>query len=214
MRQRVCLVLFVVSVVALGLTQRAAADEHYDHGTVHLYGGLGLGFGGKAKIDASGPFGFFATQSSDDLTTSIGGQVGVDVPVLHYLSLGGEARLLGFNTKTLDDRNVDRSKLLDLDFKPRLRLPLRQLELYFTVPVGLTVPFLANDFGDNLQSDAKVGWNLGVGGGVNWWLARGFALNAEPMFVIHKFRVDGDNGGNADITLKQFTLFLNAVLAL
>lgn len=221
MHHRVGLLLSAVILTLLAMSTTVRADDYrdyhdHDYRDVRLYGGLGLGFGGNAKLDASGPFGFFPGRGKDDQVTSIGGQFGVDVPVLRYLSLGGEARLIAWNTDTFDRNNVNRSKLLDLDFKPRLRFPLRNapLEFYFTVPVGLTVPFLADNFGDNANANSKVGWNIGVGGGVNWWLGRAFALNVEPVFVIHKFSVDGPGGTNADITLRQFTLFFNAVFAI
>ncbi|MDB4986731.1 MAG: hypothetical protein JWN04_1909 [Myxococcaceae bacterium] len=219
MRHRIGLLLFAVTLGSISISSRAAAEPYRDHddaGDVRLYGGLGLGFGGTADVNAHGALGVFSANGSDDLITSVGGQVGVDVPVLRYLSLGAEARLLSFNTKPLDDNNVDRSKLLDIDFKPRLRLPLRNapLEFYLTVPVGVTVPFLASQFTDTTKVDAKTGWNIGVGAGVNWWLARAFALNFEPMFLFHKFNFNGAAGTNGDITLRQFTMFINAVVAL
>ena len=146
---------------------------------------------------------------------TFGGQAGFDIPVLRYLSLGGEARIAAFNTEGLDDNDVDRSKLIDLDFKPRLTLPLKRspFELYFTVPVGLTIPLLADDFGDGDTVDAKVGWNLGVGAGINVWLTHRVALNLEPNYLMHWFDLDLPVGSGS-VKLQQFTLFLNAVFAL
>lgn len=217
MSKRVCLWICLVAL-SVAIESRASADVGDRDGyrdNVRLYGGLWLGFGGKAEADYRGPLGIRASDTNNDQVTTLGGQVGVDVPVLRFLSLGAEARLGAFNSRYLDDRGVDRSKLIDLDFKPRLTLPLRRtpLELYFTVPVGLTIPILADDFGDGNNVDAKVGWNLGIGAGLNVWLTRRFALNLEPNYLMHWFDLDLPVG-TGSVKLQQFTLFFNAVFAL
>jgi hypothetical protein len=218
MLHRVTLLICAAALTLLQTSSRAAADDWDDDDIddVRIYGGLGLGFGGTAEIDANGPFGLGEAGGEDDLVTSIGGQVGFDIPVMRYLSLGGEARLLTFNTDGFDDNDVDRSKLLDIDFKPRVRFPIHKtrLELYAALPVGITVPFLADDFGDDDNLDGKVGWNLGIGAGLNYWITRGFALNVEPMYVMHWFDLDGRAGSSADVALRQFTIFVNGVVAL
>jgi len=212
---------FTICAAALslfGFTAQASADvdDHYeDRDGFRLYGGLGLGFGGEAEIDYRGPLGLIDVGGSSDLVTSVGGQVGFDIPVIRYLSLGGEARFLSFNSEALDDNDVDRSKLIDIAFKPRLTFPLRRspVEFYFTVPVGITFPILADDFGDGDAIDGEVGWNLGVGAGVNFWLTRRIALNLEPSYLMHWFDLDLPTG-SGDLALKQFTLFANVVFAL
>lgn len=184
------------------LASRAAAHDYDREGgrvdATRLYGGLWLGFGGDAEWDGDAEF-------AGDLETTVGGQFGVDVVATRYFSLGGEARIGAVKWKV-----DDRSKLIDLDFKPRLRLPLRNapIEFYATVPVGLTVPRLARLGEDPV--DTRVGWNLGAGGGVNFFITEDFGLNVEPMWLMHKFKAD--HGG--EFTLKQFALFLNAVVAL
>jgi hypothetical protein len=185
-----------------GASSRAEARD-YDYDGVdptRLYGGLWLGFGGDAEFDGDRQF-------AGDLETTLGGQFGVDVVVARYFSLGGEARI-GASRWV---RTGDRTKLIDLAFKPRLRFPIRRtpLELYFAVPVGVTIPRLAD--GGPPGVDGKVGWNLGVGGGLNFWITESFGLNVEPMWLVHRFGTDGP--GNPDYTLKQFALFLNAAVA-
>lgn len=194
--------LFCAAVLSVfGAASHAAARPvDYDDrvGPVRLNGGLWLGFGGDAEFDGDDQF-------AGDLETTLGGQVGVDVVVLRHLSLGGEARIGA--SKWI--RTGDRTKLVDLNFKPRLRFPLGRtpLELYATVPVGITVPRLA----DGGPGDGRVGWNLGAGGGLNFWITDSFGLNAEPMWIMHRFKVDAD--GDPEYTLKQFSLFLNALIA-
>ncbi|HVZ32144.1 MAG TPA: hypothetical protein VG963_06955, partial [Polyangiaceae bacterium] len=161
-----------------------------------LYGGLWLGFAGAAD----GP-------PHSHLDTTLGGQFGIDSVLARHLSLGGEFRI----GASRFERTGDRSKLLDIDAKPRFRLPIGHspVELYAAVPIGLTIPRLA-DSAEGRQS-GKVGWNFGVGAGINVFLTESFALNAEPMWLWHKFHVSGP--GSDVYTLKQFSLFLNAVLA-
>jgi hypothetical protein len=200
-------VSFLFSVVAvltvLGAESRAEARPRYDDDAdpVRLNGGLWLGFGGDAEFDGDDQF-------AGDLETTLGGQFGVDVVILRHLSLGGEARIGA--SKWI--RTGDRTKLIDLNFKPRLRFPIGHtpLEFYFTVPVGITIPRLA-DGGGPPGVDGRAGWNLGVGGGLNVWITDNFGLNAEPMWLVHRFKVDTD--GDPTYTLKQFSLFLNAVIA-
>jgi hypothetical protein len=217
MHKRVCLLFCLVALTMLASASRASADVRDRDGyrdNVRLYGGLWLGFGGNADVDYAGPLGIRASAPNDDQVTTIGGQVGFDIPVLRFLSLGGEARMGAFNTKGLDDNGIDRSKLIDLDFKPRLTFPLRRspIELYFAVPVGLTIPILADDFGNGNAVDANVGWNLGIGAGINFWLTQRIALNLEPNYLMHWFDLDLPVGSG--VKLQQFTLFFNAVFAL
>jgi hypothetical protein len=143
-----------------------------------------------------------------DLGKTIGGQAGVDVRVGRWLSLGGEGRVGGFDIGNYDDRN----RLIDLDFKPRLYLPLHApVEIYLTVPVGLTIPRLSDR--DGRGSDENVGWNFGVGPGLNVFLTRSFGLNVEPIWMFHHFGTDGTDG-NDKVTVKQFAILLNGVFAL
>lgn len=180
---------------------------------LRLYGGVGIGFGGELEIDGAGPL-----DLKSDLTTSIGGQFGVDAVVLSLLALGGEVRIVGWNTEVADNAGADRSKLIDVDFKPRLRFPLvnDRLEVYGALPIGLTIPLLADDIGGDANEglDGTVGWNLGVGGGMTFFVTPRFGLNVEPMYVMRWFGVEGQGGGDADVTMKQFTLFANAVIAI
>jgi Outer membrane protein beta-barrel domain len=211
MSKRVCLFVCLVALSVLASASPAFAD----HGSVRLYGGLWLGFGGKAEVDYTGPLGIRASAPNDKQVTTVGGQVGVDVPVMRFLSLGAEARFGAFNSKYLHDNRVGRSKLIDLDFKPRLTFPLPRLplELYFTTPIGLTIPVLADDFGNGSTVDAKPGWNLGIGAGLNFWLTRRVALNVEPNYLMHWFDLDLPVGSGS-VKLQQFTLFFNVVVAL
>lgn len=191
MRRGVCFLLAVAALSVFGATSSVSADDDYDNDAIdatRLYGGVWLGFGGDAEIDGDDQF-------AGDLETTVGGQIGLDQVVSRYFSLGAEARFGRAAWKAFN------SKLIDLDFKPRLRLPLRRsIELYAAVPVGITIPRLDDDL-----PEGKTGWNIGAGAGINLFITDDFGLNAEPMWIMHDFD---------DFRIKQFSLFLNAVLAL
>jgi len=202
MRIRLNLRFTAVLLTLLGLSSVALADDfddRYDRDRTRIYGGLWLGFGGDIEVHG---------YDVGDLGKTIGGQGGVDVIVARYLSLGGELRVGGFDVGNYDDR----SRLIDLDFKPRLRFPLRRtpLELYGTIPIGLTIPRLADIDG---VGDENIGWNVGFGGGLNWFITHNFGLNVEPIYMLHFFGVDGTDG-NDDVTVKQFAILINAVFAI
>lgn len=193
MHRHVRVLIAVAALSLFGAASRAAADDYDDDriDPTRLYGGLWLGFGGDAEVDGDDNF-------AGDLETTVGGQIGLDRVMSRWFSLGAEARFGRVKWKQFDG-----SKLIDLDIKPRLRIPLSApIELYAAVPVGITIPRLRDV--DNAPDDS-VGWNVGAGAGINFFITDDFGLNAEPMWIMHDF---------GDYRLKQFSLFLNAVLAL
>lgn len=195
--------LCAVAIFVLGSASQASArdwDRDYDRDPTRIYGGVWLGFGGDIEVDGVGRVG--------DLGKTIGGQAGVDVLVSRWFSLGGEVRVGGFDVDGWDKR----SRLIDLDFKPRLYLPLNApVEIYAAVPVGLTIPRLADIEGG--PRDENIGWNIGVGPGINVFLTRSFGLNVEPMWLFHHFGLDGTDGNDA-VTVKQFAIMINGLFAL
>lgn len=192
MRKQICCLLSVAALLVLGGISPAAADVgDHDIGATRLHGGLWLGFGGDADVDGDNEF-------AGDLETTVGGQFGVDRLVSRYFSVGAEARIgrVGW-------QQFDNSKLIDLDFKPRLMLPVTEsFELYAAVPVGVTIPALSEVAN---APDGKTGWNIGAGAGATLFLTDHFGINAEPMWIMHDF---------GSYQLQQFSLFLNAVVAL
>jgi len=202
MRRYLGLVCVAATLTVFGVSAPAQADRYdddYDNDVdnVRIYGGLGLGFGGDLELDDS--------PGEADLGTSIGGQFGVDFLLARYFALGAETRISGFEYEGSNAR----SRFIDIVAKPRLRFPLnRRTEVYGTVPIGLTIPRIEDRPGADALGE-KLGWNVGIGGGLTWFLGNSFGLNVEPIYLIHKF--DSDSG---NATAKQFAVLLNAVLAL
>jgi hypothetical protein len=188
--------LFTGMLFALVQSGAAAQYNGPPSDATRVYGGLWLGFGGDAELDGDGAFG-------GSLRTTVGGQFGLDVIGPRFFTLGAEVRVGAAKWKM-----GERTKLLDFALKPRLRLAFDDvpLELYAAVPIGITVPRLANAYE---ESEGSVGWNLGAGGGVNLFFTEDFGVNVEPMWLMHTFKLDGD-----DLKLRQFAMFVNVVLAL
>ena len=207
---------FLLATLALALCTPAAVeaqDGRRAPGNVRLYGGPGFGFGGDLDVDVDGPLGG-NLQLGDDLVTTFGFQLGADFVVHRFIAVGFEYRFGAFNTEGGDDNNNDRSKMFDFAFKPRGRYAFDNLplEIYLTVPVGLTIPRLSSDVPGDL--DERVGWNLGAGGGATYFIGSRFGVNIEPIWLMHRFKVDGPLGVDGTYTTKQFNLLLNAVLAI
>jgi hypothetical protein len=175
-------------------------DDGFPHiSPTRIYGGLWLGFAGHTKLEDNNYRAYGAS--------TVGGQFGLDVVGFHdLLSLGAEVRFGAAKSNA-----GKRSQLLDVVLKPRLRLVPENspLEFYFTTPIGFTVPRLSDS---NAGSDGNVGWNFGVGGGANLFLGEGFGINVEPMWLTHRFKVNGTGGDT--LSIQEFALFLNAVLAI
>jgi hypothetical protein len=213
------LVAFGVLVTVQALPARSLAwDRHHRHsdhhdGPSHLRILTGPHFGIAGELEPDDGASIF---DEIDLATTYGAQLGVDAVVFRFFAIGGEARFAAFNLEAADERGVDRSFLLDFDVKPRLRFAIarERMEFYFSTPLGLTVPILADDIDAGGSIDGKPGFNLGVGGGFTFFITDRFGLNVEPMYVMRWFGVEGPGGIDADLQMRQFTLFTNVVLAL
>ena len=199
MSKTISRITLIAAVMGLCVRAAHAHDRNDHHDSRRLYGGAWLGFGGDAEADGDDEF-------AGSLDTTLGGQFGMDWVTHRFVSLGFEARIGAAKW----ERMKDRTKLVDLAFKPRFRfVTLGPLELYATTPIGLTVPRPA-DVAEH-EVDAKpLGWNFGAGAGANLFLGDSFALNAEPIWLYHHYKVDGPAN---DFALKQFSLMLNGVIA-
>jgi hypothetical protein len=193
------------------------------HG-VKLYAGGLIGVAGhqSGTLEVEG---FDETaELSDSLDPSYGFDLGATFLSVPYFDLGAEFRLGWIkpkdtaDTSTPDDVEVERSLLIDIDVKPRLRFDFAQGrgEFYIAVPIGLTIPSLPAGVTGN------VGWNLGTGAGVTYFVSDHFGLNLEAMVLFHSYSgsedaYDDQSGETYQVTaglfLWQPSLFLNLVLA-
>ncbi len=194
----------------------APAGSAGAQGNLRLYGGLRLGFGGETDVELKGVSGSF----HDDLLTTFGGQVGADYVVMDYFAIGGELRLASVTTEGADDADADRTMFIDAVVKPRGRYALADvpLELYGTLPLGVTFINLGDDVDDN--TSAGPGFTLGVGAGATYFFTDNLGINAEMAYLMYWFGTETDLPGpvarktEADTSFGQFSLFANLVYAL
>lgn len=198
---------------ALLLASASAAAQYpgysytYHQRDARLYGGLWLGFAGELDAGRGDRLGLVGSR---ELTTSLGGQAGLEFVLLRHVAFGGEVRVGRFNTRGGDAADVDRSWLIDIDFKPRFRVvpPRLPLDIYATLPIGMTIARFAKQLPDY---DEKLGWNIGAGAGLTVFVTHSIGLNVEPIWLMHRFKVETPSG-NVPVTLQQFSLLLNAVI--
>lgn len=168
-------------------------------GPLRFYGGFSVAVRGERKEKN--------VTDSRNLDPTVGLQGGVDYVVMDYFAIGGETRFLW----TKPDEQAGRDFLWDLVVKPRGRYELKNkpIEIYGTLPIGLTVPGL-----DGSAREGKVGFTVGMLGGVNWFFTENFGVNAEAGWIFHRF---GEKTPTHDTTYKmnQFLLLCpNFVYAL
>lgn len=200
-----------VSVSASASGPRASSSRGGSRhaGKLRINGGLHFGGGGEWELDSEGPGGF-----EDNLDPLVGLQAGVDYVLMEYFALGGEMRLTWWRPD--DDEflgEIDRSMFFDLNIKPRGRYEFDRipLEVYGTLPMGLSVAAMNDDTG----LDTGAGFNLGFGGGATYFITSRIGVNAEMLGVWHWFDADTDAADiDTDNRTAQFYFLLNAVFAL
>jgi hypothetical protein len=179
-------------------------------GKLRILGGLHFGGGGDLRVDPDG-----GGSSEASLAPQVGLQAGVDYVMMDYFALGGELRATFWNTNVGADNDVGRSTFIDINVKPRGRYAFEfPLEVYGMLPMGLSIAAL----NDDQPFDGGAGFNLGFGGGANYFFTDKIGVNSELAAVWHWFgaEVDLPFGGTVDAAMRtaQFYMFLNFVYAL
>jgi hypothetical protein len=189
---------------------RVTSSRSSRQGPLRIYGGLHFGGGGEYKVDFDGP-----GDGDIDLDPQVGLQAGADYVLMKYFAIGGELRLTWWKPEEVLNQSVDRSMFFDIDVKPRGRYEFSNipLEVYGTMPMGLSIAALNDDMG----MDGGAGFNLGFGGGATYFFTSMIGVNLEMLGVWHWF--DGELNGivmdvDSDNKTAQFYLFANAVFAL
>jgi opacity protein-like surface antigen len=170
-------------------------------GPLALFAGVRLGFGGTADYDPG---------ASEDLVTTFGLlQAGADYVVMDYFAIGGELRLARWGTDWTDDLGYGRSWLIDFVARPRGRYVLSQvpLELYGTLPLGLSIPGIHDDW----SATGKAGFTFGIGAGANYPLTDTWMIGGEMIYLKHWIGLESQvvSGGvqpDLDLALGQFNL--------
>jgi hypothetical protein len=167
-------------------------------GPIRVYGGVSVALGGSRNYDFDSELdNIFENLPNTDLDPTLGFQGGADYVVMDYFSIGGEMRFLWTKMDGVGDRDF----LWDLDVKPRGRYAFKKipLEVYGALPIGLTVAGISG------EPEGKVGFNIGLVGGANWFFTKKMGINAEMGWLFHRYGVDFPLG-SVDVTMNQFLL--------
>jgi len=152
-------VLLALVVSTLASTSLASAQDD-----VQLAAWFVLGAGGGAELE--GELGGREETLDYDLDPTVGLGLRGEVPLMDYFAIGGLLELSWLRLDD-DDPGTDEDRNLAADFslwlKPRYWLSTSsfELELYLGIPFGFTV--LQGD--DELDTDAALGFNVGLLGG-------------------------------------------------
>lgn len=169
---------------------------------------FGFGFGGEA--DFSGDVNF----ADDDMLVTYA-FTGLGVYRIHkYFAVGGLTRLTIWNTDNADDADIGSSLGWDIDVLPRGQFPINdRIELYAEMPIGLTVDFANDEWGDSFGADVDtgIGWNIGILTGAIFHFGR-FGVFGELGWIYHSFSHELSPGNvDVDISFGQFALQGGAV---
>jgi hypothetical protein len=215
-----------VAAQETGAVETSTATVHTDApgggaispGKLRILAGMHFGGGGELRSDPDGP----GPTSESSLRPLIGLQAGVDYVLMKYFAIGGEFRFTRFNTNDYDDLDIGRSTFIDIDVKPRGRYAFDfPLEVYGTMPMGLSFAALNGDieeFPGVNDASGGAGFNLGFGGGANYFFTDKFGVNSEMLAVWHWFGTEietvGGLSGEASNRTAQFYFFINGIFAL
>jgi hypothetical protein len=188
---------------------------------------LQLGLGSEASRTLSDVIPRFDVREEANLDVSFG-VAGQYVHPLHkYFAIGGQVGLLTWASSDLGLSDGSRNVVFDLAVLPVGKYQLlRELELYATIPLGLSFDFL-NDVSREYRSSvgnigeidggAAVGFMLGFLAGVRYQLSQSVGLFGELGFVHRTYshtvtasfgalNVDGD----LSVSFGQFTMNFGA----
>jgi hypothetical protein len=196
-------------------TSAAHARPRGSVGDLRILAGMHFGFGGELDVNVEDGIGI-AARNEPDLDPTVGLQAGVDYVLMDYFAIGGELRLSWWRPESNIapfQADPDRSLFVDIDVKPRGRYVFKNLplEVYGTLPLGLTIASL----NDDIPMDGGAGFNLGFGGGAIYFFTSRIGVNMEMLGVWHWF--DGElQLGNIDTDNRaaQFYWSFNGVFAI
>lgn len=177
-------------------------------GPLTVFGGVRLGLGGEAQADPGG---------EDDMISTLGLQGGADYVIMDYFAIGGELRISAWGTDFQDDADNGRSLLFDFVARPRGRYVFEgmPLEAYGTLPLGLSIPSINDDW----SADGAAGFTLGIGAGANYFVSDRLGFGGELIYMKHWIGIEtnfasGVVGRDYDLSLGQINFVGNVIYAL
>jgi len=182
---RGCLVWLAMFSLGAVTASSALAQDLQSRDDGYFVGKLMLGFGGEADIEADNLGG---VGGQDDMETSYGLGFGYLQPLHEYFALGGQLALLAWTTDGLEDIDADRSTWLDLSVVPQAKYAvMKSLELYASLPLGLTVDFFGEDEFAGAEVGGGLGFNIALMFGARYALSDAFGFVGEIGYSYHAF---------------------------
>jgi len=181
MRARFALFL----ICAFAVSSSALAQDLENENDGHFIGKLMLGFGGEAEIEADDLGG---ADGQDDMEMTYGLGFAYMHPLHEHFALGGQLAFLSWTTEFLEDIDADRSVMLDLSVVPQGKYAVRNnIELYASLPLGLTFDFFGEDDWFGAEVGGGVGFNLALMLGVRVAIDDSWGLLGELGYAYHAF---------------------------
>ncbi|MEY4577897.1 MAG: hypothetical protein RL701_2600 [Pseudomonadota bacterium] len=188
---------------------------------------LQLGLGSEVSRTLADIIPGFDARENANLDVSIG-VAGQYVHPLHkYFAIGGQVGLLSWASSDIGLSNGSRNVLFDLAALPVGRYQvMRELELYATVPLGLSFDFLndvSREYRTNagniasIDGGAAVGFMIGFLAGVRYQLSQSVGLLGELGFVHRTYSHSvtatfgaGSLDGDLSVSFGQFAMNFGA----
>jgi opacity protein-like surface antigen len=200
---------WIVAAIAVCVSSSALAQDVRNERDGYIAAKLLLGFGGEAELEVDGLGGF---EGEDDMETGYGLGVAYMHPLHDYFALGGQLAFFAWTTDAMEDGDFDRSTLLDLDIVPQGKVAVADnIELYASLPLGLTLDFFGEDDIAGAEIGSGFGFNLGLLFGVRVALNDDFGLLGELGYVYHSFSHPTDTlvGDGPDLEVSMGQLAVN-----
>ncbi len=217
---RYALLLAVTGLVLIPTFSAQAQDRNDADMRTRVGAKLMLGLGGEAEYDDIS-FGGFGIPGNfdDDMETTTGLGITLDVPFHQYITAGAFLSFQSWNSETVEDV-YDAFTLVDLGGFIKARFPTRLgkmgFEPYIMLPLGFSLNFPDDDLQDDTDMEVGTGWKLGLLFGAILFVSEDIGLNVELGYaghaLHHEFDVTGEPDG--DINIGQASFNLGIVLAL
>lgn len=217
---RKALLLAMTGLILIPTFSAQAQDRNDADMSTRLGAKLMFGTGGEAEYDDF-RFGGFGIPGNfdDDMETSTGLGLSIEVPFHQYFTAGGLLAFHSWNSETVEDV-YDSFTLVDLSAFIKARYPTHLGKLGFEPYVMLPLGFSVNVPDDDLQDDAEMevgtGWNLGLLFGAILFVSDDVGLNVELGFTGHNIHheFDAPAEGDGDIEIGQAAFNMGVVIAL
>ncbi len=212
--------LIYLAFVSLSWSVPVEAQDPFQRFQVHLDGSVG--FAGNLSVDIEIEGEEPESFADKPLESSLGGYLGASLPIGRWFAVEAGAALLAWRTEEMDREGRSRERVVDVIAKPRARLRVGAVELYAAMPVGLSVPRIADQTGPSLrvygtEVSRELGWSIGAAAGVQAFVLSSLGVRAEVGYQKHSFGYSLDRvvpGTSFKASFHQILLSFGVVYAI